>query len=72
MYKMFLSIVVLVFSLSSCSGVNFTKPKPEPERQSIFGGPTLPCDWIEVHGRTAHLKNEPVNLVVGSDFQFKD
>ena len=35
----FLSIVVLVFSLSSCSGINFTKPQPEPERQSIFGGP---------------------------------
>ena len=35
----FLSVVVLVFSLSSCSGINFTKPKPEPERQSIFGGP---------------------------------
>ena len=35
----FLSIVVLVFSLSSCSGINFTKPNPEPERQSIFGGP---------------------------------
>jgi len=35
----FLSVVVLVFSLSACSGINFTKPKPEPERQSIFGGP---------------------------------
>ena len=35
----FFSIVVLVFSLSSCSGINFTKPNPEPERQSIFGGP---------------------------------
>ena len=36
--------------------------------QSIFGGPTLPCDWIEVHGRTAHLKNETIGHVVGSEF----
>ena len=35
----FLSAVVLVFSLSSCSSINLTKPEPEPERQSIFGGP---------------------------------
>ena len=35
----FLSIVVLVFSLSSCSSINLTKPQPEPKRQSIFGGP---------------------------------
>ena len=35
----FLSIVVLVFSLSSCSSINITKTEPEPERQSIFGGP---------------------------------
>ena len=34
-----LSIVVLVFSLSSCSSINLTKPQPEPKRQSIFGGP---------------------------------
>ena len=36
--------------------------------QSIFGGPTLPCEWIEVGGRTAHLKNETVGHVVGSEF----
>ena len=35
----FLSVVVLVFSLSSCSSIKITKPEPEPERQSIFGGP---------------------------------
>ena len=35
----FLSVVVLVFSLSSCSSINITKPEPEPKRQSIFGGP---------------------------------
>ena len=35
--------------------------------QSIFGGPTLPCDWIEVHGRTAHLKNETIGHAVGSE-----
>ena len=35
----FFSIVVLVFSLSSCSSINITKPEPEPARQSIFGGP---------------------------------
>ena len=39
--------------------------------QSIFGGPTLPCDWIEVHGRTACLKDETIGNVVGSDFKFK-
>ena len=35
--------------------------------QSIFGGPTLPCDWIEVRGRTAHLKNENIGHLVGSE-----
>ena len=39
--------------------------------QSIFGGPTLPCDWIEVRGRTAHLKNESIGHVVGSECKFK-
>ena len=39
--------------------------------QSIFGGPTMPCDWIEIRGRTAHLKDESVGHVVGSDFKFK-
>ena len=39
--------------------------------QSIFGGPTLPCNWIEVHGRTAHLKDEAIGHVVGSDFKFR-
>ena len=38
--------------------------------QSIFGGPTLPCDWIEVCGRTAHLKNESIGLLVGSECKF--
>ena len=36
--------------------------------QSIFGGPTMPCDWIEVHGTTAHLKNETIGHVVGSEW----
>ena len=35
----FLSIVVLVFSLSSCSSINLTEPQPEPKRQSILGAP---------------------------------
>ena len=35
--------------------------------QSIFGGPTLPCDWIVVSGRTAYLKNETIGHVVGSE-----
>ena len=39
--------------------------------QSIFGGPTMPCDWIVVSGRTAYLKNETIGHVVGSDFKFK-
>jgi len=38
---------------------------------SIFGGPTLPCDWIEVIGRTAHLKNEAIGHIVGSECRFK-
>ena len=33
-------------------------------------GPTLPCDWIEVHGRTANLKNENIGYVVGSESFF--
>ena len=39
--------------------------------QSIFGGPTLTCEWIEVRGRTASLKNETIGHVVGSDFKFR-
>ena len=35
----FLSIAVLVFSLSSCSSINLTEPQPEPKRQSILGAP---------------------------------
>ena len=35
--------------------------------QSIFGGATMPCDWIEVHGRVAFLKNEIIGNVVGSE-----
>ena len=31
----------------------------------------MPCDWIEVRGRTAHLKNESIGHLVGSDFKFK-
>ena len=38
--------------------------------QSIFGGPTMPCDWIEVHGRTAYLKNESFGHLVGSECKF--
>ena len=31
--------IILLFSLSSCSNINFTEPVPEPERETIFGGP---------------------------------
>ena len=31
--------IILSLSIISCSGLNITKPKPEPERQTIFGGP---------------------------------
>ena len=31
--------IILILSLISCSGINLTEPVPEPERQSIFGGP---------------------------------
>jgi hypothetical protein len=30
----------------------------------------MPCDWIEVRGRTAHLKNESVGNLVGSESKF--
>ena len=39
--------------------------------QSIFGGPTLPCDWIEVSGKTANLKNDTTDYLVGSECEFK-
>ena len=35
--------------------------------ESMFGGATLPCDWIEVTGNVAHMKNEQNNNVVGRD-----
>ena len=31
--------IILLFSLSSCSNINFTEPVPEPKRETIFGGP---------------------------------
>ena len=32
--------IILIFSLSSCSNINFTrKPEPEKKRETIFGGP---------------------------------
>ena len=31
--------VILVIIVTSCSNINLTEPPPEPERQSIFGGP---------------------------------
>ena len=31
--------IIFLFSLSSCSNINFTEPIPEPERETIFGGP---------------------------------
>jgi hypothetical protein len=27
----------------------------------------MPCDWIEVRGRTAYLKNESIGHLVGSE-----
>ena len=39
--------------------------------QSISGGPTLPCDWIEVRGRTATFKGEKPGQVIGSECKFK-
>ena len=35
--------------------------------ETISGGTTLPCDWIEVHGRTATFKGENIGYVVGSE-----
>ena len=31
--------IILVLIITSCSNINLTEPSPEPERQSIFGGP---------------------------------
>ena len=31
--------IILVLIVTSCSNINLTEPLPEPERQSIFGGP---------------------------------
>ena len=31
--------IILALCMASCSGLNITKPPPEPERESIFGGP---------------------------------
>ena len=35
--------------------------------ETISGGTTLPCDWIEVHGRTATFKGENIGYVGGSE-----
>ena len=35
--------------------------------ETISGGTTLPCDWIEVHGRTATFKGENIGYDVGSE-----
>ena len=31
--------IILALCITSCTGLNLTEPIPEPERQSIFGGP---------------------------------
>jgi hypothetical protein len=33
----------------------------------MFGGTTLPCDWIEVDSDVAYLKNESKGKVIGRD-----
>jgi hypothetical protein len=36
--------------------------------EGLFGGTTLPCDWLEHHGsRIASLKNEPFGRIIGRD-----
>ena len=35
------------------------------------GFDSLSYDWIEVRARAAHLKNEAINQVDGSDLKFK-
>ena len=35
--------------------------------EAMFGGATLPCDWIEVDGNIAYLKNESKGKGVGRD-----
>ena len=35
--------------------------------EGMFGGPTLPCDWLEISedGRSAYLKGQPSGDIVG-------
>lgn len=33
--------------------------------ESMFGGPTLPCDWIEISNHTAYLKGTEPGKVIG-------
>jgi hypothetical protein len=35
--------------------------------QAMFGGATLPCDWIEVEGDTAYKKGTPMGQVIGCE-----
>ena len=35
--------------------------------EALFGGLTLPCDWIEIDGDIAHFKNKPNGKVIGRE-----
>lgn len=35
--------------------------------EAMFGGVTLPCDWIELEGNTAFYKESPKGEVMGRD-----
>jgi hypothetical protein len=39
--------------------------------EEMSGRATLPCDWIEVDGNSAYLKNKPKGKVIGRD-NFRD
>ena len=58
--------IILLFSLSSCSNINFTEPIPEPERETIFGGPlkfsTETGSFSAGEIAVSNLSNEAGNL----------
>ena len=58
--------IILVLILISCSNIKLTEPPPEPERQSIFGGPlkfsTETGSFIKDQKSIVNLSNDPSRL----------
>ena len=64
--------IYLVLFLTSCSNINLTEPLPEPERQSIFGGPlmfstetgsfsTIPKNFSNLSNNKPSVSSMPIN-----------